>query len=167
MKKLAILVLTTFMASCAEKEPENAEINYSLSVKSSEEFESMSFTFEFTRAHRHAEDANGEIRTVYLDPLDIEAQLDETRNFPLGSSEIEPEPIEGYDFGLTEFTLTKDSSLINLLTPFAYDDFSAAGFEPQPGEVIHVTFILDTDKSVVLDSAGENWILPSIEVVRE
>ncbi len=166
MKKIFIAMLALLMIGCTEDVPENATINYKMVVMPSQNFDFAQFTFEYTRAHRIVEDNKG-IRTVYLDPKEVETSLAQNQTFALGSSEIEPEPINGFDFGFSPFTVVQNQDTILLNQPSRFDDFTAASLSPSPGQTINVTFQLDLDASVVLDSAGENWIILEITVIKE
>lgn len=117
MKKIFIALLPLLLIACAEEVPEKATINYKLTVKPSQRFDYAKFTFEYTRAHRNI-NGQGEIRSVYLDPKEIETNLSKVKSFPLGSSEIEPAPIDGYDFGFSSsFAVVQNQDTLLLQQP--------------------------------------------------
>lgn len=167
MKKLAIFLLPVLLISCAKDEPQQAQVNYFLSVEPTTEYDYLDFTFMYTRAHRLVEGGTPEIRSVYLDPKMMSIALNEENRFRLGSSEIEPIPIEGYDFGLSAITVTKGQQSFKLEKSVYFDDVARANITPAPGETLNVIFQLDVASSVVLDSAGQDWLNPRFEVITE
>ena len=159
IKTLLLIFMATLLINCGKDERTDATINYHLTTKSDTTYRRISFEFDYTRAHRQQ---NREIRTVYLDPKRVSFDLSNPDIIFLGSSTIEPENINGFDFGFGEFSVVKGEDTLELVQPVGYDDFAAFQLEPLERAVINVTFILDVDASLVLDSAGQNWIKPQV-----
>lgn len=155
-----ILFLSLF--SCMEEENEDATINYFLTTTGTTEFKQVLLQFGHTRAHQQQPNQNRTIVTVYLDPKQVEFDLSKPEPVFLGASEIGPKEIIGYDFGLWNFKLIGEKDTLDLAQSFYHDDYSSFPFEPTMGEELNVTFVLDLDASLVLDSAGQNWIKPRI-----
>jgi len=146
-----------------ETDQKNVLINYYLTVTPTDRFDSLSFSFLYTRAFQNYT----AIRTVYLDPKDIYVRLDKEETISLGSSTIEPLFIEGYDFGLSQFRLRKDNGTIDQFI-WGFDEaFAKAEFTPVMGDTLNIYFKFDVDASIVLDSAGKNWITPKIKLERK
>lgn len=146
-----------------ETNQNNVLINYYLTVISTEEFDSISFSFLYTRAFLN----NSVIRNVYLDPKEINVRLNRKELISLGSSSIEPLFIEGYDFGFSQFRLRKDNRTIDQFV-WGFDEaFAKAEFTPMEGDTLDIHFELDVDASIVLDSAGKNWITPKVKLKRK
>jgi len=161
MKNLPIILLAILLISCNKDEKEDATINYYLTTTSDTTYQRIFFQFDYTRAHRQQ---NNGIRTVYLDPTQVDFDLSGPEEVFLGSLTIEPEKINGYDFGLGQFRVVKGNDTLQLVQPFRFDDYTAFPLEPSEGEELNVNFILDVEASIVLDSAGQNWIKPQVKI---
>ncbi len=146
-----------------ETNQKNVLINYYLTVIPTDKFDSLSFSFLYTRAFQNYT----AIRTVYLEPKDIDVSLNKKETISLGSSSIEPLFIEGYDFGFSQFRLRKDNRTIDQFI-WGFDEaFAKAAFTPVMGDTLDIYFEFDVDASIVLDSAGKNWITPKIKLERK
>jgi|AntRauTorckE5430_2_1112549.scaffolds.fasta_scaffold13214_1 hypothetical protein len=161
MKNLPILFLAVLLISCGKDEKEDVTINYYLTTTSDTTYKRIFFQFDYTRAHRQE---NSVIRTVYLDPMQVDFDLSNPEEVFLGSSAIEQEKINGYDFGLGQFRVVNGNDTLELVQPFGFDDYTTFPLEPSEGEELNVTFILDVEASIVLDSAGQNWIKPQVKI---
>ena len=143
------------------QDPSNVLINYYFSVKPFGEYTSLSFSFN----HLKADQLGQTYRTVYLDPASV--RLAESFNkIGLGSSLIEPIAITGFSFGSSQFVVSKGNDTIPLiLNESSIDVDTELTFEGP--DTLDITFELDLQASVVLDSAGVNWIIPQINVLKE
>lgn len=159
MKNLLIFCILFILFACEVNEKQEATINYYLTSTSHKTYEYISFQFDHTRAHRNQ---MNEIRTVYLDPKKVNFDLSDPDKISLGSSTIEPEVINGYNFGFSSFNIIKQNDTIELAQPFGYNNYTEFSLEPSEAANIDVTFILDINTSIVLDSAGKDWIKPRI-----
>lgn len=161
MKNLSILLLAIIFISCDKNEKEDATINYYLTTTSETAFDEISFQFEYTRAYRQQKN---EIRTIYLDPIQVEFDLNSPTEVFLGSSKIEPVSIDGYDFGFSQFDVVIGADTLALNPLSGFDNYADFPSTPSEGGEIDITFTLDVDASIVLDSAGQNWIRPLITI---
>lgn len=163
-KILSIFLLGISLSGCEDGaflgkdkgRKQDATINYFITTTSESPFREISFQFDYARAHKSQ---LNQIRTVYLNPTVVNIDLMNPEKVYLGSSTIEPELITGYDFGLGNFSVETGSEILelNLLGFNVYTDFQ---LEPMEGDEMEVTFVLDVDESITLDSAGQNWIRP-------
>jgi len=168
LKILSIFLLGILLAACEDGRflandrgrKQDATIHYFITTSSESPFTEISFQFSYARAHKSQ---LNQIRTVYLNPTEVNVDLGNPEKVYLGSSTIEPELITGYDFGLGNFSVETGSETLdlNLLGFNFYTDFH---LEPMEGEELEVTFVLDMDESIRLDSAGQNWIKPKFKV---
>lgn len=155
--RLILFALCTMalLCRCGRQEEPHANIHYYLTTTADSSFDQLTFLFEYTRAHRH-----NEIRSVYLDPVWAKFDLNRPQTVYLGASTIETEPIKGYDFGLANAQIVKGKDTIPLKSQITFNDFSAFALLPSAQQEIHLTFLLDVDASVVMDSAGHDWMKP-------
>lgn len=156
---ISILLLTMLTLSCIRPEKDHANIHYYFTTTSDTTFEQLSFLFDFTRAHR-----NEAVRSVYLDAKLLSFDLDRPKTYYLGESSIEPEAIIGYDFGLYDFQVVNGTDTTSLKTQYNFSDFAPKNISPVPQQEIHLTFVLDAAASIVLDSAGQDWMKPRIGI---
>ena len=159
MRNILFLLFVVCGVSCSN-EPEDATIQYHFIVKNPGVYQSVDFSFLYTRAHT----GENVIRTVYLPSKDMSFRLDEQFAYFIGSSIIEPEEIVGYDLLLGNFTIMESNQLRSLKTPVTFREYAKADIIPEPGKVLNLYFELDLASSVVLDSAGTDWILPRISI---
>ena len=167
-RNIIFFLLIAVLTSCGEgafldfnkKSKEDATIHYFLTVSEDATFDHISFSFALARAHR--KELN-QVRTVYLDQAQLNFDLSTPEKIYLGSSTIEPESISGYDLSLGNFKLGGGSEVtdLSLIGISCYSDFQ---FKPEEGDELDIIFILDVSKSVILDSAGQNWINPKFEI---
>lgn len=113
------------MLFCCEKEDEveATVVNYYISATESSKFDRVLFTFDHTRAIRE-----NEIRTFYLDPKDIILNLSDPDDVFLGSLTIEPIKVKGYDFGFSDFKVTKSGETFLLTQPYLNNNYSESTF---------------------------------------
>jgi len=170
MKIFILFAIGIMLCSCNDStieeelkviESDNSFITYYFSVKSFGQYDRLSFSFNDLRA-----DQLGKYyRTVYLEPNKISIGNNEQHRINLGPSTIEPLKIEGFSFGATQFYVHKGAEVI----PLIMNDFIYVKTDLDIGkkDTLHITFELDLPSSVVLDSAGINWMIPKIHVVKE
>ena len=170
MKILRLFAIGLLVCSCRDSfiekeisqvESHNCLINYYFSVKPFGGYSHLSFSFNYLRA-----DQLGTIyRTVYLDPSKISIPNGQQHRISLGSSAIEPLEIKGFSFGATQFYVHKGNEVI----PLVMHDFInvKTDLDLQRQDTLDITFELDLQSSVVLDSAGVNWMIPRIKVVKQ
>lgn len=162
IKNLSILALLMLLLGCSDAERDDATINYSITALPDSTINQFFCTFLYTRAHHE----NNSIHTVYLDEKPINFNLTNPIPISLGSSTIEPEKITGFDFGLEDAFVIKNNDTFQLVETYWFDDFSAFNLSPTKNEEINLNFIIDVNASILLDSAGKNWIKPKIMVER-
>lgn len=153
------LLLSVLLLSCIRPEKDHATIHYYFTTTPDTTYKQLSFLFDFTRAHR-----TDEVRAVYLDSKVLSFTLNRPATYYLGESTIEPEVINGYDFGLYDFEVVKGSDTLPLSTQYNFSNFAPKYIPPAPQQEIHLTFVLDVAASIVLDSAGQDWMKPRISV---
>jgi hypothetical protein len=170
MKILRFFAIGIVLCSCRDSTIEkeilgiksnNSLINYYFSVKPFGEYHNLSFSFNYLRA-----DQLGRMfRTVYLDPNRINIANGQQHRINLGSSTIEPLTIKGFSFGATQFYIHKGNEII----PLVMHDFIyvKTDLDLERQDTLEITFELDLSSSVVLDSAGVDWLIPQIKVVKE
>ncbi len=170
MRILVFVILAIIASSCNRdsgeedwiiQDPSNVLINYYFSVKPFGEYNSLAFSFSDLRADQ----LGITYRTVYLDPVSISLAKSFSR-IGLGSSLIEPIAITGFSFGSSQFVVSKGNDTI----PLIFNESSAyinTELTFEGPDTLDITFELDLQASVVLDSAGINWIIPKINVLKE
>jgi hypothetical protein len=170
MKMLRLFAIGMLLCSCRDAmiekeisrvESNNCLINYYFSVKPFGEYSHLSFSLNYLRA-----DQLGTIyRTVYLDPSKINISNSQQHWISLGSSAIEPLAVKGFSFGATQFYVHKGNEVI----PLVMHNFINVNtdFDLKRQDTLDITFELDLQSSVVLDSAGVNWMIPRIKVVKQ
>lgn len=161
MKNLSIIFLAILLISCNKYEKEEATINYYLTATSDTTYSRIFFQFDATRAHRKQ---NSEVRSVYLDYRPVGFNLGNPEELFMGSSTVEAENIDGYSFLLEEFSVVRGNDTLELVRPYGYRGYTAFPISLSDGEELNVTFTLDVEASVVLDSAGQNWIKPQMRI---
>ncbi|MGB3852653.1 MAG: hypothetical protein WA958_21995 [Tunicatimonas sp.] len=170
MRIFVFVILAIVASSCNSdsgeedwitQDPSNVLINYYFSVKPFGEYNSLAFSFNNLRADQ----LGLTYRTVYLDPASIQMAESFSR-IGLGSSLIEPIAITGFSFGSSQFVVSKGNDTIPLiLNESSFDVASELTFEGP--DTLDITFELDLQASVVLDSAGIDWIIPKVNVLKE
>ena len=170
MRILIFVILATIASSCnidSEEEdriiqdPSNVLINYYFAVKPFGEYNSLSFMFN----HLKADQLGQTYRTVYLEPVSINV-AESFNKIGLGSSLIEPIAITGFSFGSSQFVVSKGNDTIPLiLNESSVEVDTELTFEGP--DTLDITFELDLQSSVVLDSAGIHWIIPKINILKE
>lgn len=166
MKKLllALSFSSLFFACQYEGDPSpkyagDATVAYYFSAKPSASYDVVSFSFHYTRAYM-----DNAIRTVYLDQKDVLISLNTPEPVILGASNIESETVNGYNLSLSGFKVIDGTDTLLLSVPPSYNDYYAAGFSLDKGELKSLTFELDVEASLLLDSAGKNWIKPKFKL---
>jgi hypothetical protein len=73
--------------------------------------------------------------------------------------------LKGFSFGATRFNVHKGNDAIPLfMNDFIYVETDLT-FESK--DTLDITFELDLQSSVVLDSAGVDWMISKINIVKE
>lgn len=169
MKILRVIALGMIVCACRDAttedfnsvEDDNSLINYFFEVKSFGEYDYLTFSFNYLNA-----DQLGRFyRTVYLHPKKISIANSQQHRINLGASTIEPLPIKGYSFGASQFYVHKRNEVIPLvLNDFMYAE---ADLDVVKQDTLDIIFELDLESSIVLDSAGVDWLIPKINVVKQ
>ncbi len=170
MKILRLFAFGILLCSCRDSTIEkkitgvdsnNSLINYYFSVKPFGEYSNLSFSFNYLRADQ----LGTRFRTVYINPDRINIANGQHHRISLGSSAIEPLTIKGFSFGATQFSVHKGNEVI----PLVMHDFMnvKTDLDLNRQDTLDITFELDLQSSVVLDSAGVNWMIPRIKVVKQ
>lgn len=163
--KICIYVLLGILIfSSCRKEQEKALIEYYITTKQSRVFKFLSFSLLWTRAHKE-----NTYRSVYLDPIDLFFNTDSEYSpdtIYLGSSEIEPGIIEGYDYWIVNGRCAIDQFIFNLLDKAYYEsNASTCNILVKHGEIKKILFVVDVDESVVMTPNRDFKFLPKIHVV--
>lgn len=162
MKTIIILLIVLIVFSrCNKDEKIDAIINYYITTNTDTIYQNISFDVNFLRAYRQQ---NNEIRSVNIAPTRVSFDLSLPERVFLGSSNIEPGKITGYDYSFGNFRLVKGEDTISLIQLSSMTSFIDFEMSPSEGQVLDITFIMDVQSSLVIDSAGQNWIRPQITI---
>ena len=158
MNRYSILLpLLVLLASCA-KSPEYVNIAYNITASDSSAYDRAAFKFTYVRAWT----GSNVISSVYVESQNINLNLSSPQPHFLGTSGLTPTFIHGYDFYFENFMLIKGNDTLHLDWPDGSWPFSETSIDLNDGQDRTITFELDIDKSIILDSAGSNWISPKI-----
>ena len=163
--KFLFLIILLISSSCV-KETQYANVEYYITVKGADIFESLEFDFFYAAAHQIGIEGNSATRTVYLNTqkLYIES-LDFNSKIPIGTSEIEPSKVNGYDVSLGNIYVKINSEPILLKFPVDSDLYPTdINFKPQ--ENCSVTFEIDLDKSIYSGENKELYIKPVVTIIK-
>lgn len=159
---IIILLGTTIFGAC-RKGQEKATVEYYITATQSESIEFVGFSLQSFRAYQ----ANAFV-SVYVEPANlffitsIGSRLD---TFYLGSSEIDPGIIEGYDYWTLHAYASINGLTFNLLDKEYFESNAAsADISIREGEVKKVLFTINTDESITMLANRDFKFLPKIHV---
>jgi len=105
------------------------------------------------------------IRTVYLDRQELSLTTDGSQEpIFLGSSEIEPRKIYGYNFSFSLVSVSKNGNIIEVRSK-NYDESNKVEneFSLKAGEVKKIIFKINTDESITILANDELKFLAKIQ----
>lgn len=152
---------TTIEEDFKKSDNDHVLINYHFSAKSFGEYRHLIFSLDNLRADQ----LGTTYRTIFFEPVSISIAKNQQYGVSLGAHLIEPVDIKGFSISASRFVVLEGSDTIELLiNDFIYAETDLI-FESQ--DTLDITFELDLENSIVLDSAGVDWINPKIKVLIE
>lgn len=170
MRYLLLFLTVIVSLSCSKMKIEQGKalMHYYITTTPSEKYTGMKFHFDYVRAHRTESNGSQIIRSVYLEPGEVIIDTHDPVPVFIGSSEIEPGTINGFDLVFADVMLFNDKDTLKLSQSSAWDEFTRADSIIGEGERNkNIVFEINLESSVVLDSANRNWLLPSVSVKQQ
>ncbi|WP_421753927.1 hypothetical protein [Croceimicrobium sp.] len=157
--------LFILLSACSkEEESKSATLHYYFELSTEDsETRLVEFDFQYMRAHRSDP---REIRSVYLDPGFVQISNQERQKHYIGASSIEAQFIDAYDISLSGFRLIRPNDTLELRLLNSPQDQIPCNIQPDKGDNLDLYFDLNLDRSLILDSAGFNWIRPQFQIRR-